>query len=65
MMETYLEKRENLLKVVQLVDIRHAPSVQDVQMPEILIHLHILHILRRPCRMCRCMSISGISGLTA
>ena len=38
MMETYLEKRENLLKVVQLVDIRHAPSVQDVQMYEYLRH---------------------------
>lgn len=38
MMETYLEKSENLLKVVQLVDIRHAPSVQDVQMYEYLRH---------------------------
>ena len=38
MMEDYLEKRENLLKVVQLVDIRHAPSVQDVQMYEYLRH---------------------------
>ena len=38
MMETYLENRENLLKVVQLVDIRHAPSVQDVQMYEYLRH---------------------------
>ena len=32
MMEAYLEHRENLLKVVQLVDIRHKPSAQDVQM---------------------------------
>ena len=32
MMETYLENRKNLLKVVQLVDIRHEPSKQDVQM---------------------------------
>lgn len=38
MMEDYLEKRENLLKVVQLVDIRHAPSAQDVQMYEYLRH---------------------------
>ena len=38
MMETYLENRENLLKVVQLVDIRHAPSAQDVQMYEYLRH---------------------------
>ena len=32
MMETYLENRPNLLKVIQLVDIRHAPSKQDVEM---------------------------------
>lgn len=36
MMEAYLEKRENLLKVVQLVDIRHKPSAQDVQMYDYL-----------------------------
>lgn len=36
MIENYLEKRENLLKVIQLVDIRHKPSVQDVQMYEYL-----------------------------
>ncbi|MBQ0005240.1 MAG: YihA family ribosome biogenesis GTP-binding protein [Clostridiales bacterium] len=36
MMESYLENRENLLKVVQLVDIRHKPSAQDVQMYEYL-----------------------------
>ena len=36
MMESYLEHRENLLKVVQLVDIRHKPSAQDVQMYEYL-----------------------------
>ncbi|MBR5228760.1 MAG: YihA family ribosome biogenesis GTP-binding protein [Firmicutes bacterium] len=36
MMENYLENRENLVKVVQLVDIRHAPSAQDVQMYEYL-----------------------------
>ena len=38
MMEKYLESRPNLLKVVQLVDIRHAPSRQDVQMYEYLKH---------------------------
>ena len=38
MMEKYLETRENLIKVVQLVDIRHAPSKQDVQMYEYLRH---------------------------
>ncbi len=38
MIETYLEGRPTLLKVVQLVDIRHAPSAQDVQMYEYLRH---------------------------
>ena len=32
MMETYIENRPNLVKIVQLVDIRHEPSKQDVQM---------------------------------
>ena len=36
MIESYLENRENLVKVVQLVDIRHEPSKQDVQMYEYL-----------------------------
>lgn len=36
MMESYLENREDLLKVIQLVDIRHKPSAQDVQMYEYL-----------------------------
>lgn len=38
MMEKYLETRPNLLKVIQLVDIRHAPSKQDVQMYDYLRH---------------------------
>ncbi len=38
MMEEYLRNRQNLLKVVQLVDIRHAPSAQDVQMYDYLSH---------------------------
>ena len=36
MMEAYLEKRPNLVKVVQLVDIRHEPTAQDVQMYDYL-----------------------------
>ena len=36
MMEEYLSGRPGLLKVVQLVDIRHAPSAQDKQMYEYL-----------------------------
>lgn len=38
MMEKYLETRPNLVKVVQLVDIRHAPSKQDVEMYSYLRH---------------------------
>ena len=36
MMERYLESRKNLVKVIQMVDIRHQPSKQDVQMYEYL-----------------------------
>ncbi len=36
MMEAYLSNRPGLLKVVQLVDIRHEPSAQDVQMYDYL-----------------------------
>ena len=36
MMEDYLSSRPDLLKVVQQVDIRHAPSAQDRQMYEYL-----------------------------
>ena len=38
MMETYFQKREGLRKVVQLVDISHKPTAQDVQMYEYLRH---------------------------
>ncbi|MGF6375203.1 GTP-binding protein [Clostridiales Family XIII bacterium PM5-7] len=38
MMETYFQHRQNLKKVIQLVDIRHAPSAQDVQMYNYLKH---------------------------
>ena len=38
MMERYLESRENLVTVVQLVDIRHEPSAQDKQMYTYLRH---------------------------
>lgn len=38
MMEQYLQTRPNLKKVIQLVDIRHAPSKQDVQMYDYLRH---------------------------
>ena len=38
MMEQYFASRENLLKVVQLVDIRHEPSKQDIEMYQYLRH---------------------------
>lgn len=38
MMETFLAGRKNLRIVVQLVDIRHEPTAQDVQMYEYLRH---------------------------
>ncbi|HVI39513.1 MAG TPA: ribosome biogenesis GTP-binding protein YihA/YsxC [Anaerovoracaceae bacterium] len=38
MIEAYLSGRQGLLKVVQLVDIRHTPSEQDVQMYNWLKH---------------------------
>jgi GTP-binding protein len=41
MIESYLKSRENLLKVALLVDIRHKPSAQDVQMYEWLRHFHL------------------------
>ncbi len=41
MMETYFKQRKGLLKVVQLVDIRHAPSAQDIQMYEYLRHYNL------------------------
>lgn len=38
MMEEYFQNRTGLKKVIQLVDVRHAPSQQDVQMYEYLRH---------------------------
>lgn len=38
MMETYFKNRDGLRRVIQLVDIRHKPSAQDVQMYEYLRH---------------------------
>lgn len=38
MMERYFETRQGLLKVIQLVDIRHEPSAQDAQMYDYLKH---------------------------
>ena len=38
MMEMYFKNRQRLKKVIQLVDIRHAPSKQDIQMYDYLRH---------------------------
>ncbi len=38
MMEQYFSATTGLIKMVQLVDIRHAPSKQDVQMYDYLTH---------------------------
>mgnify|MGYP001668726047 FL=1 len=37
-MEKYLSERPNLLKVIQLVDIRHEPTKLDIQMYDYLRH---------------------------
>lgn len=41
MIENYLKKRTNLRGVIQLVDVRHAPSQQDVQLLKWLRHYQI------------------------
>lgn len=38
MIESYLSGRQGLVKVIQLVDIRHEPSAQDIQMYEWIRH---------------------------
>lgn len=45
MMEDYLANRDNLLKVIQLVDVRHAPSEQDRQMVDWLRYYNLSGIV--------------------
>lgn len=45
MIEGYLANRNNLLKVIQLVDSRHEPSLQDKQMYEWLRHYNLSGIV--------------------
>ncbi len=45
MMEDYLETRESLVSVVQLVDCRHEPTAQDVQMFEYLRYYDLARIV--------------------
>lgn len=40
-METFLTQRQGLRKVFQLVDVRHKPTAQDVQMYEFLKYYHL------------------------
>lgn len=45
MMEDYLETRESLVSVVQLVDCRHEPTAQDIQMFEYLRYYELAHLV--------------------
>jgi len=45
MISTYLDKRENLKIVLQLVDVRHAPSKEDVEMYQYLAHYNRPHAI--------------------
>lgn len=45
MIEGYIENRKNLLKVIQLVDIRHEPSKLDIQMYEYLKYYNLSGIV--------------------
>ncbi len=41
MIEEYLRDRPNLVKAIQLVDVRHVPSAQDIQMYEWMRHYRL------------------------
>jgi GTP-binding protein len=41
MIESYLSKRPNLVKAVILLDVRHEPSAQDIQMYQWMRHYHL------------------------
>ncbi|MBL0387135.1 YihA family ribosome biogenesis GTP-binding protein [Tumebacillus sp. ITR2] len=45
MVETYLSRRENLRLVMLLIDIRHAPSKEDVEMYQYLAHYNRPHAI--------------------
>ena len=68
MMEEYFQNRNGLRKVVQLVDIRHAPSAQDVQMYQYLRHygLDVLVVATKADKVSRnelakCLKVIGQS----
>ena len=41
MIDDYLQNRPNLMRVIQLIDIRHLPTKQDIQMYEYLKHFNL------------------------
>lgn len=45
LIEAYLHEREELAGIVHLVDIRHAPSKEDVQMHEWIKHFELLSLI--------------------
>ncbi|MEJ2210976.1 MAG: ribosome biogenesis GTP-binding protein YihA/YsxC [Anaerolineae bacterium] len=45
MIQEFLQNREAPLLVVLLVDVRHAPSVLDLQMQEWLVHFSVPHVI--------------------
>ena len=63
MMEVYLEGRQNLRKVVQLVDIRHTPSKQDIEMYNYLTENGIINLAKKPVIVNKNKDISQISNI--
>ena len=45
MIDTYLSGRYNLVQVIQLVDARHAPSAEDIQMSDWIKHFNYSQIV--------------------
>lgn len=79
MIETYLENRKGLVRVAQLVDSRHEPSKQDVQMYRYLKHFGLSglvvatkedklsrnHVQRNLARICKTLEMEPEDKLIA
>ena len=65
MMEQYFSARHRLIKTVQLVDIRHEPSKQDIQMYEYLKHYGLdgLVVATKADKISRNQMNKNISGI--
>lgn len=65
MMEQYFSARHGLIKTVQLVDIRHEPSKQDIQMYEYLRHYGLdgLVVATKADKISRNQMNKNISGI--